>query len=172
MFALRRTLLAASLSLVLLAACGKSNDVGDKSLVDFNQDEAAGLGGSTTTANTAGTETTLAQSATTAPTQTTLKSTTTLPPAQQEVSVEVIIQDDEQGAPFTPNTLRVAVGSKVRFLNKGTKPYAIMATNGAFGSPPIPPGGVWIYDANTPGNYTFTDDVRTYAVGKLEVVNA
>lgn len=170
--AIRRILTATSVSLLLFTACGGNNEVGDESLLEFDQDEAAGLGGSTTTESTLGSDTTVAQGGTTLPqTQATLGATTTLPPEQQVVTVEVIIQDDEQGAPFTPNTVRVLVGSKVRFLNKGTKTYSIMATNGAFGSPPIAPGTAWIYDANTPGNYTFTDDVRTYAVGKLEVVN-
>jgi plastocyanin len=169
--ALHRTIAAATISILVLTACGGDNEVGSDDLLEFDQDEAAGLGASSTTATSLTTDTSLTTETTAGQTATTVQSATTLPPEEQVVTVEVIIQDDEQGAPFTPNTLRVLVGSKVRFLNKGTKPYAIMATNGAFGSPPIAPGTAWIYDANTPGNFTFTDDVRTYAVGKLEVVN-
>lgn len=166
------TFLLAVVALVALAACGGKDKVGDEDLLAFDQEQANQLGASSTTDTTVGgIATTVAPTdVTAAPTQTTSAPATTLPPEQQQVTVEVLIQDDEQGAPFTPNVVRVAVGGKVRFLNKGTKTYSIVAQNGAFASPPIAPGAAWIYDATTPGNFNYSDDVRTYSQGTIQVV--
>lgn len=162
-----RPLVAVVLLPLAFAACGSSGKVGDKDLLAFDPEQAKDLGATTTTAPVdpgaeAGNTTTTA-----APMQ---AASTTVPPQQQQVTVEVTIQDDEQGAPFTPNVVRVAVKSKVRFVNKGTKTYSIVAQNGAFTSPPIAPGAAWIYEANTPGNFNYSDDVRTYAQGTIQVV--
>lgn len=159
------------LAVTVLAACGGKDKVGDDDLLAFDQEQANQLGASSTTETTAGGAATTAPTATTAaPTQTTQAPATTLPPEQQQVTVEVVIQDDAQGAPFTPNVVRVAVGGKVRFLNKGTRAYSIVAQNGAFASPPIAPGSAWIYDATTPGDFNYSDDVRTYSQGTIQVV--
>lgn len=174
MSSVRRTFalaLLAPVAVVSLAACGGEDKVGDDDLLAFDQEQANQLGASSTTETTAGgIDPGSAGGTTIAPTQTTAAPNTTLPPEQQQVTVEVVIQDDEQGAPFTPNVVRVAVGSKVRFLNKGTKTYSIVAQNGAFASPPIAPGTAWIYDATTPGNFNYSDDVRTYSQGTIQVV--
>lgn len=154
------------LSLVL-AACSSSGKVGDEDLLAFDPEQAKDLGATTTTA---GADPGAQAESTTTTAPPAAAANTTLPPQQQEVTVEVIIQDDEQGAPFTPNVVRVAVKSKVRFLNKGTKTYSIVAQNGAFTSPPIAPGGAWIYEASTPGSFNYSDDVRTYAQGTIQVV--
>lgn len=164
----RRGVAAVLLLSLVLAACSSSGKVGDEDLLAFDPEQAKDLGATTTTAGAdpgaqvEGTTTTAPPAA--------AANNTTLPPQQQEVTVEVVIQDDEQGAPFTPNVVRVAVKSKVRFLNKGTKTYSIVAQNGAFTSPPIAPGGAWIYEASTPGNFNYSDDVRTYAQGTIQVV--
>ena len=169
----RRTTIALLVPFLVaaLTACGGEDKVGDEDLLAFDQEQANQLGASSTTETTVGVIDPGGSAGTTvAPTQTTAAPVTTLPPEQQEVTVEVTIQDDEQGAPFTPNVVRVAVGGKVRFLNKGAKTYSIIAQNGSFASPPIAPGAAWIYDATTPGNFNYSDDVRTYSQGTIQVV--
>lgn len=166
MSTLRRTIAVAVLGAVSLAACASSDKVGDDDLLAFDQEQVQQLGGSTTTTAAPDAGTTGGD----ASPNTTAAAATTLPPEQQQVTVEVIIQDDEQGAPFTPNVVRVPVGGKVRFLNKGTKTYSIVAQDGSFGSPPIGPGEAWIYDANVAGSFNYSDDVRTYSQGTIQVV--
>ncbi|MFZ6003526.1 MAG: hypothetical protein ACOYXM_06270 [Actinomycetota bacterium] len=166
----RTTALALLLALAPLAACGGEDKVGDDDLLAFDQEQANQLGASSTTETTASPIDDGGAETTAAPTQTTAAPQTTLPPEQQQVTVEVVIQDDEQGAPFTPNVVRVAVGGRVRFLNKGTRAYSIVAQNGAFASPSIAPGQAWIYEATTPGNFNYSDDVRTYSQGTIQVV--
>lgn len=171
MTSLRRPIALAVVSLAALTACGGADKVGDDDLLAFDQEQANQLGASSTTDTTAGsTEAAAATDTTAAPAPTAPAPTTTLPPEQQEVTVEVTIQDDEQGAPFTPNVVRVAVGGKVRFVNKGAKTYSIVAQDGSFASPPIAPGAAWIYDATTPGSFNYSDDVRTYSQGTIQVV--
>lgn len=156
---------------IALAACGGGGKVGDDDLLAFDPDQADQLGASSTTSTTAsGIGGTGGPDTTAAPKTTAPAPTTTLPPSQQQVTVEVTIQDDEQGAPFTPNVVQVAAGGRVRFVNKGTKAYAIVAQNGAFASPSIAPGAAWIYEATTPGTYNYSDDVRTYSQGTIQVV--
>ena len=163
--------IAVALIVVALAACGGSGKVGDDDLLAFDQDQANQLGASSTTSSTATDIAGTGGASTTAPSKTTAPApTTTLPPSQQQVTVEVTIQDDQQGAPFTPNVVRVAAGGRVRFVNKGTRAYAIVAQNGAFASPSIAPGAAWIYEATTPGTFNYSDDVRTYSQGTIQVV--
>lgn len=173
----RRTISCLALASVLtLAACGEDNAVGDDSTFDFDQETAEQLGGSTTTTTVAGQEipdqttTTAAQQAAGATTTTVAQTTTTVAPEKQEVSVEITIRDDGQGQPFDPRIVAVPVGGKVRFVNRGTKPYTVRADNGAFDSGPIAPGAVWIWDANAAGQFNYTDAGRPYAVGTIDVV--
>jgi plastocyanin len=170
-------LLLAVLCLLPLAACSSGEKTGDESLLEFDQEQAEKLGGSTTTttpaAGEAATSTTAAPT-TTAPkavVQTTTTSapraTTTLPPEKQEVTLEVNI--NEQSPYFDPSVTQVLVGSKVRFTNKGTAPHSVVSDTGAFDSGQIKPGGVWIFEADRPGRYNFSDGGRPFAVGSIEV---
>lgn len=158
---------------LLLAACGEDNSVGDAAAFEFDQQQAEALGGSTTTTEVVEdtvpdvTSTTAAQqTATTAAPQT----TTTLPPEQQEVSIEVLIQEDSTGQAFKERIVAVPVGGKVRFRNTTSVARSVVADNGAFNSGDIAPGAVWIWTANAPGQYNYTDGTRPYAVGTVDVV--
>ncbi len=168
MFRIRRSIAVLVVAGLGLTACGGADKVGDEDLLAFDQEQAQQLGASSSSTAPSGLESPDATAA--APTDTAPAVTTTLPPEKQQVTEEVTIQDDEQGAPFTPNVVRVSVGGRVRFLNNGTKPYAIIAHNGAFASPPIAPGSAWIYEANTPGTFNYSDDVRTYSQGTIQVI--
>ena len=171
--------LAALLALgLLLTACGEDNSVGNKDAFEFDQSQAEALGGSSTTTTEAGsgpkdpaqeaTTTTAAQSsATTAPQQ---QTTTTVAPEKQEVSIEVLIQDDSSGQAFKERIVAVPVGGKVRFKNVSSAARSVISDNGAFDSGTIAPGAVWIWTANAPGTYNYTDGTRPYAVGTVDVV--
>lgn len=170
---LRRLVLALVTGVLVLAACGSDSEVGKNELFEFDQDQAERLGATSST-DKAGTTTTAAASKVTTTTQasaTTMQVTTTAPPEKQEVSVEVRICDDTQGCPnqFDPRIAIVGVGGKVRFKNTGTKTYSVQATNGAFSSPPIKPGAVWVYTATTRGQFDYADGSRPYAVGTIQV---
>ena len=174
--ALRRplTLLAIVLtSFGLLAACSSSNKTGNDSVLEFDQEQAQKFGGTTSTTAAAAESTTTAAAAatTTAPknvtTTTAAKATTTLPPEKQEVTIEVSI--NEQSPYFDPSVVQVLVGSKVRFTNKGTNPHSVLSDTGAFDSGRIPPGGVWIFEADRAGRYNYSDGGRPFAVGLIEV---
>jgi plastocyanin len=170
-----RALAVAVTAIVGLTACGGGGDVGEESLFEFDQDQAERLGGSSTTdpaAQAAGQTTTTAaqqQTTTTAP-----RSTTTLPPERQAVSVEVRICDDDQGCAnqYDPRIVDVPVGGKVRFVNAGTKPYAVESTSGAFApSGPIAPGKAWVHTATQPGSFDYSGGAgRPYAVGTIRVI--
>lgn len=156
-----------------LAACGGDESVGDESVLQFDQDDSAAFGATTT----APTETTLLTATTVPPgveaevTTTTAavqETTTTLPPEQQEVSVEVKILDNSPY--FDPSRSAVPVGGKIRFVNAGSATFNIVSDTGAFDSGPIAPGAVWIFDADAPGTFNYSDGSRPYAVGSFQVV--
>ena len=169
-----RRLLLVLLALASLAACGGGEETGDESLLNFDQEQAEKFGGSTTT-TTAAPEAavTTAPPTTAAPAQpgqtttTARQVTTTLPPEKQEVTIEVSI--NEQSPYFAPSVVQVLVGSKVRFTNNGTAPHSVLSDTGSFDSGQIPPGGVWIYEAERPGRYNYSDGGRPFAVGSIEV---
>lgn len=159
---------------LVAAACGDSNEVGNNDNFQFDDAQAEALGGSSTTSTTEAVATIPDQTTTTVAGQTTTtaaQTTTTLAPEQQEVSVEVEIRDDGQDGKvaFTPNEVVVPVNGKVRFLNIGTVARTITDNGGAFQSPPIEPGGVWIWTPTAPGRYNYTDDTRPYAGGAVVV---
>jgi len=167
---LNRTLrlLAVALAVAsLVAACGGDESVGDDDAFAFDQDQAEAFGASTTAPTTSvpggPTDTVVPGPTTSAP----AAATTTVPPAQQQVSVEVKILD---GSPyFVENYVVIPVGGKIRFLNAGTATYSVVSDAGAFDSGPIAPGAVWIYDANTPGQFNYSDGSRPFAVGQFQV---
>ena len=174
----RRLLLALlALCSLSLAACGGGEETGDESLLEFDQEQAEQFGGSTTTtAAPAEAAVTTAPSTTAAPvkqagptTTAAPRATTTLPPEKEEVTIEVSI--NEQSPYFEPGVVQVLVGSKVRFTNKGTAPHSVLSDTAAFNSGPIPPGGVWIFEADRPGRYNYSDGGRPFAVGSIEVVS-
>ena len=167
-------ILVALAPLLLLAACGEDTSVGDESTFEFDQSQAEALGGSTTTTTEAAadtvpeaTTTTAAATATTAPPQ--QQATTTLPPEKQEVSIEVLIQEDSTGQAFKERVVAIPVGGKVRFRNTTSSPRSVVADNGAFDSGDIAPGAVWIWTATAAGTYNYTDGTRPYAVGTVDV---
>lgn len=154
-----------------LSACGGDESVGDESVLQFDQEDSAAFGATTTvpiSTTTALPAPVQAEGEATTTTTVVEQTTTTLPPEQQEVSIEIRVLDNSPY--FDPSRAAVPVGGKVRFVNAGTGTFSVVSDTGAFDSGPIAPGGVWIYDANTPGVYNYSDGSRPFAVGSFEVV--
>jgi plastocyanin len=102
--------------------------------------------------------------ATTAP-----RPATTVP--VQSFQIITINSDNSTQTQFSPSSLTVYVGTPVHWQNHDTKVRSVVADDGSFRSPDIPPGGEWVYVANTPGTFNYQDGTRPYAVGSLTVVN-
>jgi plastocyanin len=134
--------------------------VGDESSLQFDQEKAEQFGATTSTTEAGATETT-------APPTTEGATTTTVPPERQQVTIDIAIND--QSPYFDPSLAQVIVGSKVRFTNRGTQDHSVVSDTGAFDSGPIPPGGAWIYEANSKGRFNYSDSGRPFAVGAIEV---
>ena len=156
---------AASLALILLAACSGGTKVGDD--VDLNVQEQAerlALGEvTTTTAASSG-----ADSAKVAISDAGVDNgttTTTVP------DFEISIHSDSAGdSQFDPSVARVAQHTRVRWVNRDSVPRSVVAGDGTFDSGMIPPGGSYAYVASVSGSFDYTDGTRPYAVGRLEVV--
>jgi plastocyanin len=165
-----RLLLAVVAGVALLTgACGDDSEVG-AGLDDEGLDGGSGprLGEATTTVATTAPPVTAAP-VTTAPAApvTTRPPATTAPPT---VALEIKIQGDTQGSQFEPRLGQVRSGSIVKWVNVDSQARSVVADNGAFRSPSIPPGGSWELRAPAPGTYNYTDGTRPYAVAQLQVV--
>lgn len=164
----RRT--AGLLVVLVVAACGSSTTVGDGLDVKESDGQASCRLGecTTTTAAVAGITTTTAKPTTTTRPAAVAPSTTTTT-ARQAVFV-IRIQADSAGRQFDPAVAKVASGSTVRWTNTDSVVRSIEAANGAFASPPIPPGESFDYKAPGIGRYEYHDGTRPYAIGYLDVV--
>lgn len=170
MFRLRIAVALVAVAL-LAAGCGKSNKVGDDSLVNFKDQANARLGSTTTTtAPPATTSTTAAQNKAGIQntTTTTAKATTT---TAVQAAIEITINGDQAGSgQFDPPVARVSLNSTVKWTNRDTVPRSVEADTGKFVSPSIPPGQSWTYKATAAGKFNYHDGTRPYAVASLEVV--
>lgn len=152
-----------------VAGCGKSNKVGDESLLNFKDQTNERLGSTTTTAapeETTTSTTTGGNKAGIGQTTTTAKQVTT---TTQVAAVEIVIKGDDSPTQFNPGEASVYVNSYVRWVNQDTKERSVRADDRTFISPPIPPGGSWTWKATKTGRFNYVDGTRPYAVGVLEV---
>jgi plastocyanin len=164
------------------AACGSDNKVGDKALLDFEEQTQARLG-ETTTTTAAATTTTAAGAVTSttkpkagASTSTTAKpgtaatvtTATTAPVATQTIR-EIFIYGDDAELALDPQIQTAYTGSIIRWTNKDSVPRAVRADSGQFASPSIAPGKSWDYTANSAGTFAYGDDTRPYVKGELRV---
>jgi hypothetical protein len=168
----------APILLVVLAACGEDNKVGEG--VDLgvkSQVEQERLGARTTTTTPPETappsQEKASVGATTAP-PTTPPPPPTAPPttqAPEKVAIEIGINGDSSGTTqFEPSQSRVFAGSLVKWTNKDSVARSVEADDGAFNSGMLEPGQSFTYRADTIGRFNYTDGTRPYAVGALEVI--
>lgn len=171
---LRRWALALMVLLaVLLAGCSGSSSVGS----GVNLHSSGGGGnlslGSTTTAAAGHSSAPSTAAPTTAPPTTSAPATSTpvtSPPTTAAAAYVIHINGDASGQPaFDPTNVAVYQGTTVEWINTDSKPHSVVASDGAFTSPSIPPGGRWSWVANTVGRHSYADGTRPYAVGTLEV---
>jgi plastocyanin len=167
--------------LVVFAACGEDNKVGEG--VDLNIKDQVNnqrLGATTTTTTAAPTETSAPQSAavgrattTTAAPATTVTTaapapTTTAKPAP---ALEIEINGDGAGtSQFAPSQARVYVGTTVKWTNVDSVARSVEADDGSFSSGSIAPGATFEYKADKVGRFNYHDGTRPYAVAALEVL--
>lgn len=89
-------------------------------------------------------------------------------PVAQPFNID--INGDKSGKTLIdPPQSAVYAGTPVVWHNRDTKPRGVQATNGAFNSGLIAPGGsyTWI---GKPGNFPFRDITRPYVTGTLQVI--
>lgn len=72
------------------------------------------------------------------------------PPARA-TAVSVTIENMQ----FVPATLSVHRGDRIVWVNKDLFPHTVTATNKAFDSGSIAPGGAWTYLADKSGQYSY-----------------
>ena len=163
---MRRKLIIALTALLMLGfvGCGDSSEVGDESLLDFEQRQQDRLGAATPTPKV-----TKAPSAGSAP-KTTPQPQPQATAAPQQAAITITINSDASANKFDPPLARVSKGSIIKFTNKDSKNRSIVSDkDGSFASGDIKPGGSWEYTANTAGTFSYHDGTRPYAVGKFEV---
>lgn len=167
----RRLLIFVSVILLVLAACGGSQQTGDKDLLDFEEQEGGRVGEiarttTTTLPPTTEAPTTAKPIITSAPPTT--RPVTTTPPTTASPGFVVKIVQSGQG--FDPFNFVVRRGSRVTVTNADNQPRTFTSDTGAFDSGPIAPGGSFVYMAETVGKFNFHDETRPFAVGQMEVV--
>ncbi len=159
---------------VVTIACGDDAEVGEDVQTEGGGGGNLSIGEETTTTEAPAitVPTTQAPPSTTAKptTTTTARPAPTTTAAPRDTGFPISINGDNSEKPqFDPPAAAVAVGTVVRFVNEDTAVRSVVAQNGAFRSPDIPPGGSWSYKATQPGEYNYQDGTRPYAVGRLEV---
>lgn len=162
---IRRMLLAFAVLGLVLGGCSQDEKVGSGVNVDGGGDGGAGLRLGETTTTAPPPETTAAPPTTAAPT--TQAPTTQPPTTQKQVAITIEIANRSE---YKPTIARVPRGSVVRWVNKDSIERQVVATNGAFTSPKIPPGGQWDWTANVPGEHNYADPDVPFAAGaKVQV---
>jgi plastocyanin len=149
------------------AACGGSNKVGDKSLLNIKDQLPQGQLGARTT-------TTIAVTTTAQPASLGIKPATTKAPTATTVAREQVILiygDQNATGQFSPNAATVFTNYTVRFQNNDTVARTVVFTGkDTRRSPVINPGQSWPTTFTTPGTYNYQDRTRPYAVGSITVV--
>jgi hypothetical protein len=150
----RTTLITLIIILALVAAgCGK------KSVVGAGLKNGKGEGGAF------GATTTTAAPATTAPTAapTTAKATATTakptPTTAEKPAYVIKIQSDTaagSAGQYDPPQAACPVGHICRWTNADSVPRYVVASDGAFNSGPIAPGGNWDYRPSVKGRHDYT----------------
>ena len=163
---IRRALLVLAVLGLALGACSSDEKVGSGVNVENGAGADGGLRLGETTTTAPPPETTAAPQTTQAPT--TQAPTTQPPTTQQQVAITIEIANRSE---YNPTIARVPKGSIVRWVNKDTIERQVVATDGAFASPKIPPGGTFDWKATVGGEHPYADPDVPFAAGaKVQVV--
>ncbi|HVE94246.1 MAG TPA: hypothetical protein VNB24_04950 [Acidimicrobiales bacterium] len=163
---------AALMFVVLAAACGSDDPIGEGAI-----DEGDGGDGAirvTTTIKPTAAPTTVAPKAA-ATTVATQPPRTTTPVTQPKPTREIFINDDDKGSYFDPTNTEVFANSIVRFTNKAAneKSYAVSGTytdkSPAFQTRRLKPGEFEDIRLTRAGMIDFKDDLADYRSGKITV---
>lgn len=173
-----RHLLALLVVVLLAPGCASENKTGSDKVLDFKDNVQQRLGEATATPSARRTTAPPVVRKTAAPV---VRATTAAPrrtvaapqrtQAQAPAFVISINSDNSAaGSQFTPSVSRVYVGQVIHWTNKDTVARSVVADKGQFSSGPIAPGATFSYTANTPGQFSYHDGTRPYAVASLEVL--
>jgi plastocyanin len=167
------------LAVLTTAACGDKSKVGNDQLLNFKDQANNRLGVTTTTGAPAPTTTAaggakagVGAATTQKPTTTTaapvvVSTTTTARPAPV---TEIAIYGDSGPSQFEPAQAAAYVGGVFRWTNKDSVARSVLADDGSFTSPSLPPGGTFELKAQKAGTFNYHDGTRPYAVGAIQVI--
>jgi amicyanin len=70
---------------------------------------------------------------------------------------------------YAPNTLTIAVGTKVTWINRDTMPHTVTDRNRSFASAALDAGESYSYTFAAPGEFTYSCLIHPFMVGKVIV---
>jgi plastocyanin len=80
-------------------------------------------------------------------------------------AVTVVIRDMK----YAPDTLTIAVGTKVTWINRDTMPHTVTDRTHGFASAALDTGESYSYTFATPGEFTYSCVIHPFMVGKVVV---
>jgi plastocyanin len=161
--------LVLSLLAVAAAGCGEKHATGNDKTLDFQETTTTVAAVTTAPPSTAAPATTAKATATTAArTATTPKPAATTAKPAATFAITIRPDGDSRGL-LDPSTATVKVGTVVTWTNTDSAARSVVASNGAFTSPAIPPGGTYSWTASAPGTVKYKDGTRPYVLGTLHV---
>jgi plastocyanin len=85
--------------------------------------------------------------------------------SKQDSIVQII--DDH----FAPDTMRVAAGMKVKWVNRDDETHTVMSTDSSFTKTPkqLKPKGIWTYRFKKPGTYDYYCSIHPFMKGTIVV---
>lgn len=174
-----RSVVGAGVLVLVLTSCASDNKTGSENVLDFKDTVQKGLGeAASPTAAPAAPQTQApapqapAAQAPPPPAPAKTQAPAAAPPKQAVREFVITINSDTSaaGSQFTPSVARVYAGQVVTWKNEDSVARSVVADDGAFTSPAIPPGGTFEYKATTAGTFSYHDGTRPYAVASLEVL--
>lgn len=96
------------------------------------------------------------------------------PPTSGGDLVEPSAQVTLQNSKIDPNTVEIKAGQAVLWINNDQQPYTLLSgipgqPNPVFASPPIPPGGTFVFKFDAAGNYSYYVNEDPTMVGQVNV---
>ncbi|MBO3461093.1 cupredoxin family copper-binding protein [Aetokthonos hydrillicola Thurmond2011] len=72
---------------------------------------------------------------------------------------------------YMPETLKIAAGETVQFVNKDEEPHTVTSTSGAFDSKALDTEQSWSHTFNQPGNFPYLCSIHPYMKGTINVTS-